>query len=249
MQGSGRFWKVSNGSGAWGKQRLIVQPGENRLDLTLDQGSHRQEIRGRFVAPDGEDDYMYNVWAKKEGYAPGRAAEAVRVAGSPVEGIEVRFSAGANTGGGAYSRADGSFRALVEDGTYRVWTLREGYARAFLEEPVTVEGAPVDGIELRLGETGTVRGRILGLEPGERARDVWAAGPGGPVRQGQLDQEGGFVIDGLPPGDWTILARYGDREGVATVSLATGQSETWTEVEMEAAPEAALAKPKGQGTR
>ncbi len=47
-------------------------------------------------------------------------------------------------------------------------------ARGTLEEPVTVEGAPVTGLEIRLGEAAVIRGRILGIEPWERVQKVWA---------------------------------------------------------------------------
>lgn len=135
------------------------------------------------------------------------------------------------SGGWAYSRSDGTFRMELEDGTYRGWVVRRGYFRAALEEPLTVDGAPVDGVELRLGEEVVLRGRILGLEPGERARSIWAEGPNGAVRQGELDQEAGYTVHGLIPGEWKITASFQGREAVARITVEEGETEVALDLE------------------
>ncbi len=358
----GEQWVEADGDdGAWGKQRLVVRPGENRLDLTLDQGARRQEIRGRVLGPQGspvagatvlaasasqaftaedgsfalavEDNSAYVLQAKKEGLAAGRAPEAIRVEGAAVEGVEIRLDAGVaiagrllgldredlavaavevelappfksraaldaqgryrledlppgewtvlarvgerlvrervtlapgaletaldltfapawdvsgwilgpdgepvagafvrfaapgNGGSMAHSRSDGSFRLKLEDGTYRVWSMREGYSRAVLEEPVVVSGGPQEGVEVRMGEAAVLYGRILGLEPGERADKVWAEAAGGNLRPGELDQEGGFRISGLTSGDWKVIAAFGGQQASGEVSVQPGQRE------------------------
>lgn len=101
-------------------------------------------------------------------------------------------------------------------------------------EPVAVEGGPVSGIELRLDKAAVIRGRILGLDPGERAKAVWIStgAPNAGRREGQLDQEGGFVIPDVPPGDWTVTVAHGGREVSVPLHLDPGQEEGWVEVEM-----------------
>lgn len=363
-----RTVEATLGDGPWASRSFTVVAGDNRLDLTMDQGRRRQEICGRVLAPGGgpvggaavlaggaartfsaadgsfrlavEDNHDYDVWAEREGFAAARAAAAVRVEGAPVEGVEIRLGRGAaltgrllglereelaqasveaelsppfvaraavdsqgtyrledvppgewtvtahageravseravlpadvsaaavdlafapsrevsgwvsgpageavagafirffapgGVSGSTYSRPDGSFRLRLEDGTYRVVARREGYLWTLQEEPVAVESGPVSGLELRLDEGAVIRGRVLGLEPGARAKAVWAtSGSNGGRREGQLDQEDGFVIPDVPPGDWTVKVLYGGREGTAAVHLDSGQEE-WIEVEM-----------------
>ncbi len=354
--------------GAWGSRNLTVLAGDNRLDLTLDQGPARQEIHGRVLGPDGgpvagaavlansaartfsaadgafilpvEDNQDYEVWAKKEGFAAAKTGTAVHVAGAPVAGVEirldrggaltgrllglepeelaqasvevelsppfsaraavdpqgayrveevppgewtitaragdrttreqaelapaaaeatvdltfepsqevsgqvlgpasepvadayVRFFAPGGTSSSTYSRSDGGFHLRLEDGTYRVIARREGYRWTLQKETVAVDGAPVSGLELRLDEVAVIRGRILGLDPGERAQAVWAATGDGGRREGQLDQEGGFVIPDVPPGDWKVTVAYGGKEASSSVHLESGSGEAWVEVEM-----------------
>lgn len=155
-------------------------------------------------------------------------------AGEPVADATVRLYTPGGQGGWTYSRADGAFRLELEDGTYRGWVVRRGYFRAVLEEPVTVDGTPVDGVELRLGEEMVLRGRILGLEPGERAEAIWAEGPHAAFRQGELDQESGYAVYGLLPGDWKITASFQDREAVGRVTV--GEGETAVGLDLEFAP-------------
>ena len=155
-------------------------------------------------------------------------------AGEPVADATVRLYAPGGQGGWTYSRADGAFRLELEDGAYRGWVVSRGYFRAVLEEPVTVDGAPVDGLELRLSEEMVLRGRILGLEPGERAQVIWAEGPHGAFRQGELDQESGYAVFGLVPGDWKITALFQDREAVGRVTVDEG--ETTVGLDLEFAP-------------
>jgi protocatechuate 3,4-dioxygenase beta subunit len=366
-----RTIEATLGEGVWASRTLTVMPGDNRLDLTMDQGARRQEIRGRVFGPDGtpvggagvfagstartftsadgtftlavEDNQTYEVWAEKKRFAAARAGTPVRVAGAPVTGVEIRLGRGGSLSGrllgldreeltrasvevelippflaraavdsqgsyriedvppgewtvtaragdrtvreqavlppeaadatvvdlafapshevsgwvsgpdgepvagafirffapggsnaSTYSRSDGGFRLRLEDGTYRVVARREGYLWTAQEEPVAVEGGPVAGVELLLDAGAVIRGRIVGLEPGERAKAVWASAKGGNGRrEGQLDQEGGFVIADVPPGDWTVTVAHGGREASAPVQLDAGREE-WVEVDLEA---------------
>ena len=149
--------------------------------------------------------------------------------GLPVADATVRlFTSG--SGGWAYTRSDGSFRIELEEGAYRGFALKAGYLSARLEEPVRVEGGSVEGIELTLGRGTVLRGRILGLEPGDRAREVWAEGPDGAIRLGQPDQEGQYVVVGLVPGEWTVKASFERREAVGRITVEEGQDETFLDL-------------------
>lgn len=154
--------------------------------------------------------------------------------GQPVADATVRlFEGGSGSGGWAFTRSDGSFRIEVEDGTYRGYALKRGYLAARLEEPVQVEGGPVEGIEMRLERAAVLRGRILGLEPGERAREIWAEGPDGAIRQGELDQEAQYAVLGLIPGDWKITASHQGRQAIARLTVEEGQEEAFLDLQFE----------------
>jgi protocatechuate 3,4-dioxygenase beta subunit len=77
---------------------LVVEPGENRLDLTLDPKKEKSELRGRVLGPDG-----------------------VPVAGAQVV---LSYSQGGDV---TYTGADGSFLLLKQEEGGRIWAEREGY--------------------------------------------------------------------------------------------------------------------------
>jgi protocatechuate 3,4-dioxygenase beta subunit len=354
-------------------RELTVNPGDNQLDLKLG-ASQKSEIRGRVTGPDGrfvagarvvtstgtsstysaadgtfsllERDGTHEVWADKEGYAPGHAARKVTVAGRDVEGVEVRLTAGGvvtgrllgldeerlrsarveislqppfksfatidplggyrigdvppgewtitatagertvtepavlppgteemevdltfpalwevtgqvigpygepvadamvrlatggrgGSGGWTYTRRDGTFRVELEDGTYRAWVVRRSSFQSALENPVVVDGGPVSGVELRVAAEIVLRGLISGLEPGERAKAVWAEGPRGVIRQGELDQQSGFAVYGLAPGAWTITVLHGERAAVERIEIEEGETEIAVEVVLPPPP-------------
>lgn len=155
--------------------------------------------------------------------------------GRPVADATVRLFTGgpAGTGGWAWSRSDGSFRLELEEGAYRGFALKKGYLSARLEDPVRVEGGPVDGLELALGRGTMLRGRILGLEPGERAQEVWAEGPDGAIRLGELDQEAQYAVTGLVPGEWEVKVSFEDRAAAARITVEDGQEEAFLDLPFE----------------
>lgn len=155
--------------------------------------------------------------------------------GRPAADATVRlFTRG--SGGWGYTRPDGSFRIEVEEGAYRGFALKEGYLSARLEEPVQVESGPVEGLDLVLGRGTSLRGRILGLEPGERAREIWAEGPGGAIRLGELDQEAQYAVFGLVPGEWKVKASFEGREAAARLTIDEGIEEAFLDLHFEPAP-------------
>lgn len=165
-----------------GLRDLDVRPGENRLDFRLGEGA---SVSGRVV---------------DEGGRP--------VAGSAVSLIASRPGSGRE----GTSDTDGSFRfSGVEPGSYSLAAHREGYSPG--REQVTVANSPVDGIELRLQQGGgVIAGRILGLAPQELPR-VQISALKRPLdtldgtREGHADSQGGYRIEGVFPGNWTVSAR------------------------------------------
>ena len=130
--------------------------------------------------------------------------------GRPVACDEVTFSRIGNPIS-APCRADGTFIAEVEDGSYDPEVSAGGRGR--FHEPLTVEvaGVPVDRIEIRLLAPVVVTGRILGLQPGEIPDDVQAERTGDTYvlrsSTGTADQDGGYRLEILP-GDWEIRVHF-----------------------------------------
>jgi protocatechuate 3,4-dioxygenase beta subunit len=190
-------WKVS----AYAETRTAegqveLKAGEDEALLDLAFNS-AWEVSGRITGPEGEP--VAGAWLQARG--------------------QEYMSMGTNT------LLDGSFRLELEDGTYslevRMWDLflARGIPR------VRVAGAPVVGIEIPMKRGATLRGQILGLEPGELAWQIRADGPTGRVSFGYVGQESRYAIPRLFPGTWMVTARYGDREAVGSVTFVEGQEE------------------------
>lgn len=176
-----------------GHQRAVrdldVQPGTNRLDLRLGEGLR---VSGRVV--DG--------------------------AGNPIAGAQVALSSSSSrmfqSGGEEVTGADGAFRFTgLSVGSYRLSASRQGYTPG--EQDVQITEGPVDGVELRLNRGGAaITGRILGLDFGELSGvqvNAFKMGdnPGmDGFRQGQVDYEGQYRVEGVTPGDWRVMAALAD---------------------------------------
>lgn len=109
----------------------------------------------------------------------------------------------------------GQFRiAAVAAGTYRLAARHDDYAPAD-SEPMTVDGStPLTDVELELREGGTVSGRVV--DKGGKGV-AWAAvrvgrpsnvamGLGGVLRQATANEQGEFVMKGLPREKLSLLA-------------------------------------------
>lgn len=88
-----------------------------------------------------------------------------------------------------------------------------GYAGVALAEPLRVEGAPVGGIDLRLGEPVPLAGRVTGLDAAELLEVEVVARQGDLAHRVPVDPEGEFELPALGPGPWEVSARVGLRVG------------------------------------
>lgn len=162
------------------------------------------------------------------------------LAGAPLAGasVELRRVGGVSLG---YQRQatgpDGDFRfTALSGGLYELSASADGYAAAGLPEPLRVADAPVSGIDLRLGDGGAVRGRVVGLELSEmtKVRVQARLGDAGISRSTTLDFAGQFRFDHLAVGEWIVAARHGEDGRIAqrTVSVAGDGSEAEVELEL-----------------
>jgi hypothetical protein len=185
---------------------LDVQPGVNPLDLILPEG---REVAGRVVDR----------------------------AGKPVAGADLAlFPARSPREQGAVSGADGAFRfPRVADGTYTLRAGKEGYVTAETPNAVTVAGAPVRDVEVRLDRGTRIAGRVLGLDLYDLAEvEVRARRDDGlNERSGRVDFEGKYEILDLGPGDWVVTAdlRGGAREARGRASVEPGAEEVRLDLE------------------
>ena len=133
--------------------------------------------------------------------------------------------------GGAVATTDsrGEF-TFVEIGNGRHWIRldKAGYPSVTLGDEVVVEDGPVYGLELLLEAGSAIVGNLLGLDFDELARaTVSALRPGRSPVKGVTDHEGGYRIDRLSPGEWTVIAELpGDpRESRGRVVVEQGAPE------------------------
>ncbi len=186
-----------------------IRPGRNRLDLKLSEGN---EVSGRIVDSQG----------------------------SPVPGASLTLHAVVGEGGtsmfrpqmGAISSADGSFVLQgVSDGEYRLTGSRQGFAPATIPG-VQVAGAPVSGLELRLGPGAVIRGRLLGLDPTVASRVTVMAHSAEAYLHGVVDSSGSYRIQDVAPGEWNVAAHSNAADMVtARVEVSPGEQEVVQDLE------------------
>lgn len=142
----------------------------------------KRKIRGRVVGPDGEPVELAMVGAS-----------------TSEEGIFM------------YSRKDGSFFMDIGlEGEFQLVARKEGYSPGRLDSSSL--GGALEGLEIRLGKTAVISGRILGVEPPEEIVWVKVLAHDGPVSVwGTVGPDGSFQIPGVGPGEWTVQAQFRDR--------------------------------------
>ncbi|HET9226367.1 MAG TPA: carboxypeptidase-like regulatory domain-containing protein, partial [Thermoanaerobaculia bacterium] len=202
--------------GASARAEVEIRPGRNRLDLKVPSGT---EVSGRVVDADGS------------------ALQGVTVA-LQIQPTGGDFQIMAPDRLHAVSSADGSFTiSSVPDGDYRLTGRRPGLAASSLPGGVQVAGSPVAGLELRLSRAAAIRGQILGIPPEQTARVMISAHSEetGLYLQGTRDPSGGYRIDDVGPGTWTVVAFLQPQPPVnAEVQVSPGQEEVVQDLEFEA---------------
>lgn len=156
------------------------------------------EVQGRVTGPDGEP-------------VPGAGVDLIQQGGGAME---------------TTTDENGFFSVRVEDGAYVATAVADGYQRTDAEQPVVVDGGPVGGVEIRLRREAVLTGRFPGLRPGEAIPSLRVDGPGRHwyySARSEADQEGGYRITNLGPGEWTVSAEIQARvNGVDLTRTATG---------------------------
>ncbi len=126
-------------------------------------------------------------------------------AGDPVPFARLSIAPGGSV---TTTDAAGEFTfASVGEGRYQIRIDKPGHPSATLDDEVVVAGGPVYGLELLLEVSGAIVGNLRGLTFDELARvQVSALRSGHSAVRGFVDYEGGYRIDRLSPGEWTVIA-------------------------------------------
>ncbi len=149
----------------------------------------------------------------------------IDIAGNPFAGAVVFLSGASHDSRVTDSGEDGSFRiAGLDDGKYSLHASPRGFdsgsAGGSAETAVTLAGAPMSGIELRISAAeGAVAGRLTGLDLSQLSRvRVWVDSM---FHLGSVDADGNYRIVHLSPGSWTVNAMVPDTplhaEGKVTI--------------------------------
>jgi protocatechuate 3,4-dioxygenase beta subunit len=190
------------------ERTLELEPGSNRLDITLETG------------------------VSVTGFVLTQGGEPVSGASVGLEGDHAMFHRGDNT----LTMADGSFELSgVAPGTYEVVAVKESFARAVSEEPIEV-GADlgVRGVTVYLSRGGTISGRILGLEPEELPElQIFASDDQSGFAMGVVDESGEYRVSnvGFDEGTVSAASRAHGQHVSESFALDTDGGETWIDLE------------------
>jgi protocatechuate 3,4-dioxygenase beta subunit len=226
----GPFVMFGGGADAEGRYRLEgVTPGEVSIEAT-----YQDSLR---VVKDIEAEPGVNTLDLRfEGgrQVSGRVSDQ---SGAAVPGALVTLAAPGRPWGGqeVLSGLDGAFEFTgVPDGDHALTAERQGYAPSE-EQRVSVQGGPVDGLELRLSEGAAIVGRVLGLEPEELARvevSGFHTGRRG-MASARVGADGAYRLENLAEGGWELRAEMdeGSRMARGQTTLEPGALETSLDLE------------------
>jgi protocatechuate 3,4-dioxygenase beta subunit len=198
-----------------------IPPGPHTLEARA-KGFRRAIHDVEAAAETRTVDFQLSPWP---GSVSGRVIDD---AGNPVPDaeVEVEVNGDARDPQGATSAADGSFSiAGVPDGTQSLSAGKAGYLADRQDKQVTVAGAAVSGIELRLSAgDGTITGQLLGLDFSQLSRVRVRVDPGYHL-DATVDAGGAYKVLHLSPGTWRVSAAVPDTplhaEGTGTIESGT----------------------------
>lgn len=183
------------------KRTITIEPESNVLDIELEAG---RRITGRVVDERGKP-----------------VGTALVVLETPTRADFRSFR--------TRSASDGSFEiASVAEGRYQIAAEAEGFAPMPRRDLVVAAQQEVEPLELVLGRSGTVTGRILGLDPEQLARVELRADDdeNDVTRPGRVDAQGRFEIRDLSPGPWELQAELTGEQRRVTGRVVVVAGET-----------------------
>lgn len=186
-----------------------IRAGEEPFDIEFEAVV---EVEGRVVDPRGEAIEGADVRLSAEGWRDLRILE-------------------------AKSDPRGRFEfPQVARGPYSVHLTKAGFVAAEPAEGVEVGAGGVENLLLEMWPEAEVRGHLLNLEPAELAGASIQARRGELHRTGRVAFDGRYVVEGLSPGDWLLVANTsrGERQANKLVQVAPGADLVGKDIRFEA---------------
>jgi len=209
-------------------RRQRVEEDEDEVEIVLEGGG---SIRGRLLAPGGEE-------VKEMEIRPRRHRE------DPFD-----FSSEGFTSSKAINLGEGDFRiGELREGTYSLRIKVPGLAVKKVEDVEVKLGEETDVGKIKLGEEGTITGVILKSEDNSPLDDVWVRLEGEEVGRfvisDRTDNKGGFTLENIPAGTYTVVARQGGRreKEVSGISVSAGEDKKIETIRLEELTEAEKAE-------
>lgn len=157
----------------------------------------------------------------------------VDLQGRPVEGVTVRAGQVVASDGNAYASDEGRTVTSDAQGRFAVAGLPKGevqlhaYGNMRLSaEPLKRYAVPVDGIVLKVVQTGGIRGKVANWKEGGESRSVHVEPEGGSKvgtwgGSKHVSADGSFAFDGVPPGKYVV--KVDGVNGAKTVEVKGGE--------------------------
>ena len=206
-----------------GVREVVIEPGTNEIDIELRPG---WEISGSVTTAGGVPVAL--AWVEAHAVEPSASLDELA---DPRRRFPPRGPLQAVTG------RDGTYRiGGLDDGRYNLRAHADGYARATSDRfPVAVAGGSLTGVDFVLHRGITLHGAVTGRPPeafaGIRITAAQEQLLGGMTTP---DIEGGFQLEALGPGRWTVSAEEGDgRTAERSVTLDSGPGEAFVELNFE----------------
>ncbi|WP_416954529.1 carboxypeptidase regulatory-like domain-containing protein [Nocardioides sp. T5] len=217
LQADGFYDYVKSTRVADGQVRIDVEPGTYKFEFGDEDGLFLDEYyndkatfeEAEAVAIVGPGALAPVALAAR----PTLAGQVVTPSGKPVEDAQIQIfdAADDTTAGYAYTRADGTWAAGVDQGSYKVRFSAQGYAFEFYSNKPTLATADVVGAGANLGQVTLSKGSIVqgGIVnpagvPLERAEATIYNQSGSEVGSDLTDATGNYRIEGVAPGTYTV---------------------------------------------
>jgi hypothetical protein len=190
-----------------------LEPGSWWIRADLGNRSKGMQVD---IAP-GDGEVVADLWLPERYEVRGRVLGPGR---EPVEGVDVALyssddEAQTETG------EDGTFSLAVYDGTYDVVVSTDDSAA--VHGRVTVSGAPVEDLEIRLTGRAVLSGHIFGIPEDEMLYVNVQVEPGYQWA-GVVNADGSYRVEDLGPGTWRVTARFGLERVTRQVTVHPGQT-------------------------